>query len=310
LTEYFQIKNFHFVEVLIMVSQATVSSTAPFNPSQIKNLFLGGLTVGSTALAAISQQAWLTIVPMLCLLQFKQNPSLEIQLLEKNYAVLLENFKVFNDVIIPLTEELSQQKSASKLPLAEGQKGRQIVVIDGNNLFLSAKEEGVKINYEKLIAEICQNASQLVGIFYFTSVDSTKPQEIRFLEYLKRIGCQVVTQEVSQNEAGIKKGNLDAEIMIQMVRASEISDTIALLSGDSDFKPFVQYVKEKGGRVEVYGFDVQTSDKLKRVADKYVDLKSLKVFEDNLKNNPSKGDDKPDNGNPRPPKPIIRRPDH
>lgn len=288
-----------------MVSQATVSATAPFNPNPIKNLLLGGLTVGSTALAAISQQAWLTIVPMLCLLQFKQNPSLDIQLLEKNYAVLVENFKVFNDVIIPLTEELSGQKLASKTPLAEGQKGRQIVVIDGNNLFLSAKEEGVKIDYQNLIAEICQNASQLVGVFYFTSVDSTKPQEIRFLEYLKRIGCQVITQEVSLNEAGIKKGNLDAEIMIQMVRASEISDTIALCSGDSDFKPFVQYVKEKGSRVEVYGFDVQTSEKLKQVADKYVDLKTLDVFKDN----PEKGNDRPDDGNSRQPKPILRRPD-
>jgi hypothetical protein len=116
LIEYLRIKNLHFVEIFIMVSQAPVSSTTPFNPHQIKNLLLGGLTVGSTALAAIFQQAWLTIFPMVCLLQIKQNPSLEIQLLEKNYAVLAENFKVFNDVIIPLTEELSRQKLASKPP--------------------------------------------------------------------------------------------------------------------------------------------------------------------------------------------------
>ncbi|WP_392476227.1 NYN domain-containing protein [Nostoc sp. C110] len=271
-----------------MVSQATIASA--FNSTGTKNILLGGLTVASTVLAAISQQAWLTIVPMICLLQFKQNPSQHLQAFEKNYEVLIETFKKeVNDVIAPLTEELSQQKSVIKPQLAEGEKGRLIIVMDGNNLYHSAGEEGVRIDHKKLIAQICENASQLVSVFYFTSVDSTKPQEVRFLEYLKWLGCKVITQEVSQNAAGIKEGNLDAEIMIQMVRACEISDTIALCSGDSDFKPFVQYVKEKGGRVEVYGFDVQTSEKLKRVADKYVDLKTLKVFKDN----PKKSNDHP-----------------
>lgn len=271
-----------------MVSNARVSSS-----SDLKNLILAVVSVSSTVAAAVFQQVLLAIVPFLCILQLKQNPSLQLQLLQKQYEALAGDMDSINTGI----KELSQKLNPTKTPLPTGQKGRISLIIDGDNTFLSAKEQGLRIDYQKLIPQLSQGASQLVGAFHFASVDSAKEKEVNFLNFLKSIGCKVVSQEVIQHKDGTKEGNLDPEIMLQMIRCIDTSDTVVLVSGDGDFKPFVEYLKERHCRVEVYGFEASTNKALKKVSDRYVDLKTLDVFKDN-----------PERDNPPKPKLVLRRP--
>jgi uncharacterized LabA/DUF88 family protein len=49
---------------------------------------------------------------------------------------------------------------------------------------------------------------------------------------------------------------------------------IVLCSGDGDFVPLVEYLKNQGKRVEVIAFERTTSSKLKEVADEFFDIGS------------------------------------
>ena len=47
---------------------------------------------------------------------------------------------------------------------------------------------------------------------------------------------------------------------------------VILVSGDGDFIPLVEYLKNFGKRVEVMAFGKSTSGKLKEAADEFIDL--------------------------------------
>ena len=67
--------------------------------------------------------------------------------------------------------------------------------------------------------------------------------------------------------------------MIDAIRIAPTLDTLVLVSGDGDFIPLVEYLKNQGKRVEVLAFDKSTSHALIEVADEFTDLgKSPKKF--------------------------------
>lgn len=49
-------------------------------------------------------------------------------------------------------------------------------------------------------------------------------------------------------------------------------DTIVLISGDGDFIPLIDYLKSRGRQVEIISFGPSTSNRLKEVADDFIDL--------------------------------------
>jgi uncharacterized LabA/DUF88 family protein len=53
-------------------------------------------------------------------------------------------------------------------------------------------------------------------------------------------------------------------------------DVLVLVSGDGDYVPLVDYVREKGVRVEVYSFVESLAKELRIAADQWYDLHSLK----------------------------------
>jgi uncharacterized LabA/DUF88 family protein len=71
---------------------------------------------------------------------------------------------------------------------------------------------------------------------------------------------------------GMKKADWDVGIVIDAVRTAQSLDVIVLCSGDGDFFPLVEYLKNQGKRVEVLAFGKTTSSKLKEAADEFIDL--------------------------------------
>ena len=71
---------------------------------------------------------------------------------------------------------------------------------------------------------------------------------------------------------GLKKADWDVGIVIDAVRVANSVDVIVLASGDGDFIPLVEYLKNQGKRVEVIAFGKSTSSILKEAADEFINV--------------------------------------
>jgi len=79
-------------------------------------------------------------------------------------------------------------------------------------------------------------------------------------------------KELQEFFGGAKKADWDVGMAIDAVRTAEIVDTIVIGSGDGDFIPLVEYLKNQGRRVEVIAFGRSSSGKLKEACDEFIDL--------------------------------------
>ncbi|PZC40193.1 MAG: Uncharacterized conserved protein, LabA/DUF88 family [Chloroflexi bacterium] len=106
--------------------------------------------------------------------------------------------------------------------------------------------------------------------------DSDEPlQEQRFVKPFVPFDYRIVTKPMKRFSDGSVKGNLDIELVVDMITMCERLDVITLISGDADFLKAIQYVQSKGIKVEVASFPKSTSVELRAVADEYLDLSKL-----------------------------------
>ncbi|WP_297041372.1 NYN domain-containing protein [Thermosynechococcus sp. OHK43] len=154
-------------------------------------------------------------------------------------------------------------------------RGRVAIFIDGSNLFYAALQLGIEIDYSKLLCHLTQG-SRLFRSFFYTGVDPTNEKQQGFLLWMRRNGYRVVSKELVQLPDGSKKANLDVEIAVDMMALVGCYDTAILVSGDGDLAYAVDAVSYRGARVEVVSLRSMTSDSLINVADRYIDLESIR----------------------------------
>jgi uncharacterized LabA/DUF88 family protein len=61
-------------------------------------------------------------------------------------------------------------------------------------------------------------------------------------------------------------------IAVDAIRLAKKVDSIVLVTGDGDFVPLVEHLKQDGVQVEVVSFGKSTSSKLKDAAEAFLDL--------------------------------------
>ncbi|WP_448525237.1 LabA-like NYN domain-containing protein [Parathermosynechococcus lividus] len=154
-------------------------------------------------------------------------------------------------------------------------RGRIAIFIDGSNLFYAALQLGIEIDYSKLLCHLTQG-SRLFRSFFYTGVDPSNEKQQGFLLWMRRNGYRVVSKELVQLPDGSKKANLDVEIAVDMMALVGCYDTAILVSGDGDLAYAVDAVSYRGARVEVVSLRSMTSDSLINVADRYIDLESIR----------------------------------
>lgn len=154
-------------------------------------------------------------------------------------------------------------------------RGRVAIFIDGSNLFYAALQLGIEIDYTKLLCRLT-SGSRLLRSFFYTGVDPTNEKQQGFLLWMRRNGYRVITKDLVQLPDGSKKANLDVEIAVDMMSLVGAYDTAILVSGDGDLAYAVNSVSYRGIRVEVVSLRSMTSDSLINVADRYIDLESIK----------------------------------
>ena len=148
---------------------------------------------------------------------------------------------------------------------------RVAVFIDVQNLYHSAKALYQKrVNFKELL-DSSVGQRQLIRAFAYV-VRTKTGEEKPFFEALENLGIDMRVKDLQEFYGGMKKADWDVGIAVDAIKTSEIVDVIVLASGDGDYVPLVEYLKNQGRRVEVMAFGRSTSSKLREVTDDFVDL--------------------------------------
>lgn len=148
---------------------------------------------------------------------------------------------------------------------------RVAVFIDTQNLYHSAKNlYGAKVNFGKILETAISGRALVRALAYV--VRTKTGEEKPFLEALKKLGIETREKDLQEYPGGLKKGDWDVGMAVDAIRISPSVDVVVLCTGDGDFFPLVEYLKNQGKRVEIIAFSRTTSSKLKEIADEFLDL--------------------------------------
>ena len=157
--------------------------------------------------------------------------------------------------------------------------------IDGANLYSAARALDFDIDYKRLLEEFRKRGRLVRANYYTALIESEEYTPIRpLIDWLDYNGFMVVTKPAKEftDAQGRRKikGNMDIEIAVDVMELAPTLDHIVLFSGDGDFRSLVQSVQGKGCRVTVISTMAvrppMVADELRRQADQFVDLNSLK----------------------------------
>ena len=145
------------------------------------------------------------------------------------------------------------------------------VLIDVQNLYHSAKNlYHARVNYGEVLKSAISGRKFIRAFGYVVSTKSG--EETPFFDALSKIGIETRVRDLQEWYGGAKKADWDVGIVIDAIRTAPGVDVVILCSGDGDFIPLVEYLKNMGKRVEVMAFGKTTSSKIKEVADEFIDL--------------------------------------
>ena len=148
---------------------------------------------------------------------------------------------------------------------------RVAVLMDVQNLYHSAKNlYQSKANFKEIL-RIAVSERKLIRTFAYV-IRTKTGEEQPFFEALTKLGIETRVKDLQEFYGGMKKADWDVGIVIDAIKTAPGVDVITLVSGDGDFIPLVEYLKNQGKRVEVIAFGRSTSGKLKEIADEFVDL--------------------------------------
>ncbi len=152
---------------------------------------------------------------------------------------------------------------------------RVVILIDGSNLFYAAMQLCLEIDYVKLLNCLTQGRT-LVRAYFYTGVDRANEKQQGFLLWMRRNGFRVVAKDLVAQPDGSKRAHLDVEMTVDMMKLAPYCDTLILLSGDGDLAYAVDTVAYQGVQVEIVSLQSMASDSLINIADRYIDLATLK----------------------------------
>jgi uncharacterized LabA/DUF88 family protein len=145
------------------------------------------------------------------------------------------------------------------------------VFVDVQNMYYSAKNlYRAKVNFAKILEDAIGGRQLIRAVAYV--VRAEEPLEQTFFDALEKSGFEVKVKDIQIFPGGVKKADWDVGVVIDMIRLSNKLDVMVLISGDGDYVPAVEFLRNQGHRVEVLSFGPSTSNKLKLASDEFIDL--------------------------------------
>jgi len=146
---------------------------------------------------------------------------------------------------------------------------RVAVLIDGENIYLSAKARRGKPNYGKIMSVV--NGREVVRAIIYNILPDGVDQS-KFIYAVNNMGYEIKSKKPRPLPDGSLKADWDMQIAIDALALANKIDVMVILTGDSDFVPLVYALKSKGVKVEIMSFRESTARELIDVADKYYEI--------------------------------------
>ena len=158
--------------------------------------------------------------------------------------------------------------------------------IDGANLYATSRSLGFDIDYRKLLTSFQKHGYLLRAYYYTALIEDQEYSSIRpLIDWLDYNGYKVVTKPAKEftDSTGRRKikGNMDIELAVDALELVDVVDHYVIFSGDGDFLSLVEALQRKGRKVSIVSTltsqPPMISDDLRRQADAFIDLQSLKA---------------------------------
>ena len=152
------------------------------------------------------------------------------------------------------------------------------IFVDGNNYFYLRKRHlGWSIDFRKLI-EHYGKMGDVVDAFYYSAIDMSRPLNTFFVA-LPYSGFALVSKPlktIGGDGDAHQKGNLDVEIVMDLLNTIDHYDMAVLVSGDGDFTRPLELLRAKGKRFQVLSHPAVVAKELLAVAGMhYVNIATL-----------------------------------
>jgi uncharacterized LabA/DUF88 family protein len=148
---------------------------------------------------------------------------------------------------------------------------RVAVLVDGQNIYLSAKARGAKPDYNKIMNVV--NGREVVRAIIYNILPDGVDQS-KFIYTVENMGYEVRSKRPRPLPDGTFKADWDLQIAVDAIALAEKVDVMVILTGDSDFVPLIHALKSKGVKVEVMSFPEDTGRELIEASDVYMAIKN------------------------------------
>ncbi len=145
-----------------------------------------------------------------------------------------------------------------------------LAFIDGQNLYLGTQQNNWKVdlNRFRIFLKDKYNVSEA---YYFLGFLKEDQQDL--YNDLQKAGFIVIFREHNQSMAGKKKGNVDTDIVFEMMKNlidNNEFEKMVLVSGDGDYKRLVDYLIKKDRFLKILFPNRQFASSLyKKLGNKY-----------------------------------------
>jgi uncharacterized LabA/DUF88 family protein len=146
------------------------------------------------------------------------------------------------------------------------------IFIDTQNMYHSARNlYHARVNFATILKDALAGRNLIRARAYVVNTESG--DEKMFFEALTKMGIEVRTKDLQIFAGGAKKADWDVGLAVDAIKLAPKLDAVIIISGDGDFVPLVEYLKENMGcQVEVIAFGKSTSSRLREATDDFMDL--------------------------------------
>ncbi len=148
---------------------------------------------------------------------------------------------------------------------------RVAIIIDTQNLYHSAKNlYKAKVNFANVVESALAGRKLIRAISYVVNTEGGEEQP--FFEALEKVGIEIKTKDLQIFYGGAKKADWDVGMVVDAIKLAHKVDAIVFATGDGDFIPGVEYIKNMGCQVEGITFGRSASSAFREAVDDFIDL--------------------------------------